>query len=220
MPHIAFWINAANILYLVSYSVRDILWLRILTVAAASLLIPYYALQPTPLMAAFDWNVVFIAINLYWIVRLMMERRPVHFTPDEARLKLLSFTSLTDQEARKLFDTGKWEDLSPGDSIVKHDVDGGRLSVILRGVAAVMHSGTMIDTFGEGQYLGAIDENANQLDVDVVVQQEVCVMSWSRSYLHTFLANRPAAALALQRSAGLEVWRLLDATLSKLKPRH
>jgi hypothetical protein len=30
----------SNVLYLISYSMRDILWLRILTVVAASLLIP------------------------------------------------------------------------------------------------------------------------------------------------------------------------------------
>jgi hypothetical protein len=215
MPPINFWINIANVLYLGSYSVRDILWLRILTVAAALLLIPYYALQTRPLVTAIEWNVVFIAINLFWIVKLMIERRPVHFTPDEAQLKLLSFTSLTDQEARSLFDAGKWEDLSPGESIVKHDLEGARLSVILRGVAAVIHSGKMIATFGEGQFLGAIDEHATELDVDVVVQREACIMCWSRSHLQHFLANRPAVALALRRSVGLEVWRLLDSMLSK-----
>ena len=39
-------INIANVLYLFSYLVRDILWLRILTVIAASFLIPYFYLRP------------------------------------------------------------------------------------------------------------------------------------------------------------------------------
>jgi len=43
------WITGANLLYLASYSVRDILWLRILTIVAAVLLIPYYYLQAVPL---------------------------------------------------------------------------------------------------------------------------------------------------------------------------
>jgi hypothetical protein len=218
MPQITFWLNAANVLYLVSYSVRDILWLRILTVVAASLLIPYYAFQPMPLMAAIVWNIVFIGINFYWIIRLMIERRPVHFTPDEARLKLLSFPSLTDKEARALFDTGAWENLSPGTSIVQHDLKTNRLSVILRGIAAVIHSGTVIDKFGEGQFVGVIDQDAEQLDLDVVVREEVCTMCWSQSHLQTFLTNRPSVALALQRSVGIEVQRLLDTTLSDLKP--
>ena len=50
------WITGANLLYLASYSVRDILWLRILTIAAAVLLIPYYYLQSQPLWIAISWN--------------------------------------------------------------------------------------------------------------------------------------------------------------------
>ena len=46
------WIGVANTIYLASYVVRDILWLRMLTVLAAALLIPYYAMQMIPLRAA------------------------------------------------------------------------------------------------------------------------------------------------------------------------
>jgi hypothetical protein len=69
-----FWITVANLLYLVSYSIQDIWWLRAVIVVAALLLIPYYAMQPVPLVAAIGWNVLFIAINAYWIVRLVRER--------------------------------------------------------------------------------------------------------------------------------------------------
>ncbi|HEY3674522.1 MAG TPA: hypothetical protein VGK84_00865, partial [Candidatus Tumulicola sp.] len=110
------WLTVSNVLYLASYSVRDILWLRILSVVAGLLLIPFYAMQVVPLSAAIVWSVIFIAINLYWIVRLMIERRPVHFTPDEARLRKLSFPSLTPQEARDLYATGVWDDVVAGAS--------------------------------------------------------------------------------------------------------
>ena len=42
------WITVANVVYLASYTVRDILRLRLLTVLAASLLIPYHAMQSVP----------------------------------------------------------------------------------------------------------------------------------------------------------------------------
>lgn len=107
------WITVANAIYLASYTVRDILWLRVLTVAAATMLIPYYAMQMVPLRMSIGWNVVFIIINCYWIVRLLIERRPVHFTPDEARLRELSFPSLTLREARDLFATARGWTLRP-----------------------------------------------------------------------------------------------------------
>ena len=68
-------INAANVLYLISYFVRDILKLRILTVVAASCLIAYFYSQPEPLMACVYWNLFFVIQNLAWIVRLLVQRR-------------------------------------------------------------------------------------------------------------------------------------------------
>src|SRR4029077_11212336 len=173
------WITIANLLYLASYSVHDILWLRILTVAAASLLIPYYALQPVPLIAAISWNVLFIAINVYWIVRLIIERRPVHFSPDEARLRALSFPSLTPREARNLYATGTWDDIEPGASVVRHDNSQGKFSVILRGVADVTHRGIKVAELGEGQFVGGIDLRAGDtIDIDVLMRTQARVMCW------------------------------------------
>ncbi len=66
------WIHFANVLYLVSYLVQDILWLRVLTVVAALSLIPYYATNW--LGEAIAWNVVFLVINVVQIKLLMIRR--------------------------------------------------------------------------------------------------------------------------------------------------
>jgi hypothetical protein len=211
------WITAANVIYLASYAVRDILWLRLLTVLAASLLIPYYAMQSAPLRVAIEWNVVFIAINCYWIVRLIVERRPVHFTADEAQLRQLSFPSLTPRESRDLFAMGVWDDLAPHDSIVIHDREKVRFSVILRGATDVIYRGKKISELGAGQFVGTIDLRADTLaDPGALTQTATRVMCWPRSPLQTFLAQRPDVALALERSVGFELQRILGTTLAKL----
>jgi hypothetical protein len=69
-----YFINIANILYLLSYFVRDILWLRILTVIAALCLIPYFYFRAEPIMPVIYWNTFFIVLNVYWILRLASER--------------------------------------------------------------------------------------------------------------------------------------------------
>ena len=51
-----YFIHAANLLFLVSYSVRDILWLRLFAVAGSLVCIPYYLLQPTVLWAPLAWG--------------------------------------------------------------------------------------------------------------------------------------------------------------------
>jgi hypothetical protein len=216
------WITVANLLYLASYSVHDILWLRILTVVAAGLLIPYYLMQPVPLMAAIWWNVVFIIINIYWIIRLMIERRPVHFTPDEAVLRDLAFASLTPREAAQLFAMGEWDDIPVGKSIVVHDNEQQQLSVILRGTADAMHAGITIEELGEGQFVGGIDKCvAEGYEIEVLVRTAVRVMCWPSEKLEPYLAKRPDVALALERSVGLGMRRLLDTALAEIgaKPK-
>jgi hypothetical protein len=74
-------IHVANVIYLASYLVKDILWLRLLAVVAGSVLLAVYALLPHPLWGAFAWNVVFLLVNLKQIRMLLLERRAVPAQP-------------------------------------------------------------------------------------------------------------------------------------------
>ena len=56
-------IHLANVIYLVSYTVKDMRWLRWLTILGAVLLIPYFF--TLNLYAPAVWNIVFLTINLW-----------------------------------------------------------------------------------------------------------------------------------------------------------
>ena len=57
-------VHFSNILLLVSYSVRNILWLRWFAVAAALTNMPYFLYQPSILWPPILWAGVFTGINL------------------------------------------------------------------------------------------------------------------------------------------------------------
>ena len=82
-------INAANVLYVFSYFVKDVLRIRVLTVVAAILLVSYFLLQPEPVMTIIYWNTFFILLNILQIVRIKTERRtgrdPVDFPMNKTR---------------------------------------------------------------------------------------------------------------------------------------
>src|SRR5277367_1501538 len=113
------FIHIANAIYLCSYLVKDILWLRVLTVLAGLVLLGYYAWMPTPLWAGIAWNVVFAAINLRQIQLLLRERRPVVLQPDELLLYKLAFRRLTEREFAKLLAIGHWKEIPAGKRIVQ-----------------------------------------------------------------------------------------------------
>src|SRR5207249_7870693 len=84
-----YFIHAANVLLVVAYSVRDILWLRLFAVGASLISIPCFVLQPTKLWAPLSWSVVFAGINLVQSWRLFIERRPVKLTPEDEDFRRL-----------------------------------------------------------------------------------------------------------------------------------
>ena len=94
-------VDVANVIFLLSYSVRDILWLRVLTVLATVVIIPYYyASQAAPMMTPIWWNLGFVGLNVFWIGKIVRERRPVPLTDDERALHDRVFPTLSPWESR------------------------------------------------------------------------------------------------------------------------
>ena len=100
-------VHFSNILMLVSYSVRDILWLRWFAVAAALTNIPYFLVRPERLWPPVLWALVFTTINLLQILRIYLERRPVTLSEDEQKLYDMGFRSLRPREFVSLMLAGE-----------------------------------------------------------------------------------------------------------------
>lgn len=112
---------------------------------------------------------------------------------------------------------GLWDDIAPSTSLVAYDRQGEKFSAILRGRADVIYRGVKISELSDGRFMGAIDLSVRVSDdIDVVVQTAARVMCWPRKPLSAYLATRPDVALALDRSLGFEVQRVLRTTLAKV----
>jgi hypothetical protein len=68
-------INAANILYVIAYFTTDMVRLRMLTMTAAACLAAYFASRPTPMLNVVAWNLFFLGLNLFQLLRLLRLRR-------------------------------------------------------------------------------------------------------------------------------------------------
>jgi hypothetical protein len=78
--------HLANVLYLLSYLVRDMLWLRLLTCVGLILGVIFFAFQPTPFYGPMTWHVCFLVINGYQIRRLLRDRRRQMLTAKQENL--------------------------------------------------------------------------------------------------------------------------------------
>ena len=209
-------INIANILYLFSFLARDILWLRILTVIAASFLIPYFYFRPDPLMIAIYWNLVFTSLNLFWIGRLLYERRPVQLSGNDLRLYQLVFRCLTPREMLSLLKIGRWELAKPQQCFISQGDTLDRLMLICSGKACVMKDGEMLEELGDGQFIGGIPFiTERSAPTDVIAIEETHYMSWPKDKLKNFLKDKAELRSALQLTLGFDLTKRLEASYAR-----
>ena len=209
-------IHAANVLYLFAFMVRDILWLRILTVVAALFLIPYFYFQPVPLMTAIYWNLAFTALNLFWIVRLFLERRSVKLSAEEQRLCELVFRTMTPREMIKILKLATWEDAAAGECFVERDKPLDRLMVIYSGKACVEVDGRNVTELQAGQFIGSISYVTEETaPANIVSLEPTRYVSWPKAKLQDFMQKNPDLHAALKTTLAIDLARWLQATWNR-----
>lgn len=194
-----YFIHIANVLYLFSYSMRDILWLRVLTVVAACFLIPYFYFRPDPLLPAIYWNLVFTLLNVFWICRLLLERRPVNLSDDERQLCQIVFRTLTPREMKKILKLSSWSNAVPGECFISKDEPLERLILIYSGKANVEIDGELVGELNAGQFIGEMSYFTDELAAaNVVATQDTRYVSWPKDQLRTFLDSNSDLRAAFQ----------------------
>ena len=187
-----YFIHAANVLLLVAYSVRDILWLRLFAVGASLVSIPYFVLQPTKLWAPLSWTIVFAAINLLQSWRLFIERRPVKLTPEEEEIRRLVFRDLPPRKVLQVLSIGSWTTLEVGERLIERGKLPETVSLIVRGKVRVTRDGRVLGELIAGDVVGsALIFSSIPAEVDAVVLEPGRAMRWQFGTLERYLAANP-----------------------------
>jgi CRP-like cAMP-binding protein len=213
----------ANVGYLVVLSsllMRDILWLRLLSVAAAFVFLPYYYFQPSPLWPPSAWNIIFTAVNVYWIIHLWMERRPVHFTPEEQRLYDKALRALCPCDARKLFQSAVWRTVPSGEQIVEQGHELDELSHISSGEFITEMDGMIVDEIGEGRFVGSytfLKGKGSAAPVSFTAAATSRLVVWKNDALRDLIDDDTRLSMAVEASLGLELAHFLGHSRADLK---
>jgi hypothetical protein len=196
----SYFLHAANILLLVAYSVRDILWLRLFAVAASLISLPYFVLQPEPLWAPIIWSSVFAAINSFQSWRLFLERRPVKLTPEEEEIRRLVFPDLPSRKVLQILSIGAWKTEEIGERMLERGKSVEAISVIVRGKVRVTRDDGVFGELVAGHIVGsALLLSGVAAVVDAVVVEPVRCMRWEVEPLVRYLAANPEARIVLQK---------------------
>ena len=194
-----YFLHAANVLLLVAYSVRDMLWLRLFAVTAALISIPYFVLQPQPLWEPIGWSAVFAAINLFQSWRLFMERRPVKLTPEE-EVRRIAFENLPPRKVLQVLSLGSWTTVEAGERMLERGKCPETISLIVRGTVRVTRDEAVLGDLGAGHLVGsALVLTGGPAEADAVAIETVRAVSWEVKTLEPYLSANPEVRIVVQR---------------------
>src|SRR5262249_52961911 len=189
-----------NVLLLLAYSVRDILWLRLFALASSLIAIPYFLLQPKPLWEAVTWSAFFAAINVYQSCRLFAERRPVKLTPEEEDVRRLVFRDLPPRKVLQILSIGAWATAEIGERLLKCGKSVEAISLIVRGRVRVTRDERVLGELVAGDIVGsALLLSGTPSDVDATAVEPVRLMRWEVGPLDRYLAANPETRIVMQR---------------------
>jgi CRP-like cAMP-binding protein len=216
----AYFLHAGNILYLAAYLVRDVLWLRAITVLGTLSLIVYYYLQPMPLYAPIAWCTLFTLVNVVQIALLVLERRPVFLGEEELHLYRTLFRSLKPREFSKLLSIAEWRKAQAGELLVAQDQPVADLLLIASGRGTVEMDGRHVAHVYSGQFVGEMgfltEQNAS---ARVVASEPTEYLAWPVATLRSLLALTPPLHVKFQGILGGDlVGKLYHEAVSAAHP--
>lgn len=201
-----YFIHGANVLLVVAYSVRDILWLRLFAVASSVISIPFFLLQPVVLWAPLGWTVGFAGLNLFQSWRLYLERRPIKLTPEEEEVRQLAFKDVPPSKVLQILGIGTWSTAQTGERLLESGKAPDQLALIVRGKVRLIRAGGPIGTLGAGDFVGsALILSGLAADFDAVVEEPVRAVRWQIEVLEKYLNANPGMRITMQRHLAREL---------------
>ena len=188
-------VNLSNLVFLAAFSVSDLLKLRLLSVTASIVILPYYYLQQDTLWPPIFWGTIFILVNLVRIVMLMLEKRPVVLSREEENLYQLGFETMDRREFVKLLSLAEWIDCEGGEIIAEKGKSFGGLMIMIDGDIEVEGIGVSIRP---GQLIGTLEVFGDLVSpVEMVARQPSRLVRWNVDQVREFTDNRPELRIKL-----------------------
>ena len=185
--------NTANMIFLLAFMAKKIVWLRLLTITGMMVSIPYYLyFLEAPMWNNIFWVNTYALINLVMLFIIYLESRPVKLSDLEQKIYDLTFKSLEPRVFKKLIDHGSLEELQPEVVLVNRDSELDSLMLVVEGEAEVVlkHGEHLIIPTG-----GFIGEQSfitgGKTSADVTSGKEATmILRWNSEVLRKYLVGK------------------------------
>jgi hypothetical protein len=192
--------HLASILTMAAYLLKDILWLRLLTILSCFAGIAFnYFVPATPLWTVIYWNVLFTAINVVQVAIIIKQRSSVHFTEEEKELHDTIFKNFAPFEFMKLMRVGKWLEARQGEILATEKKPLDSIMLIYNGSVSVELNGKELAKLKDGNFVGEVSFiTGGAATATVRALLPTRYVSWPKEAIGQLLKRNPSMKFAMQ----------------------
>ena len=201
-----------------SFLVKDILYLRFLSILASLFSVFYNFYIPVePMWLPIGWNFVFVALNLYHIAVIIYEKRPVQMSPKHKELYETMFNDMTPVEFLKITKIADWTHFKSGEIITQQTHKVPDLNLIYNGTVDVAVDGKKVAELKDGQFIGEMSFLTEKpATATCIVKHDSEVLVWKQEQFKELLKRNPSLYFTIQSLLSAQVSSAL-VTSSKRK---
>jgi hypothetical protein len=209
--HIAFALIA------LSYLVKDILLLRILSIIACTAGIIFnYFVPATPLWIVIYWNLAFILVHVYHIAFLLKERSSVHFSDEEKELYETVFRIFSPVEFMKFLRICIWNQAKQNELLTQQGKDVENIMLIYNGQVSVQINNKEVALLKDGQFIGEMSYiRGGPASANCITLTPTKYLSIPKNELTQLLQRNPAMRTAVQTVLSSDLAKKLSPQESK-----
>ena len=190
-----------------SFLVKDIFWLRIVSIIASLFSVFYnYVIPLEPMWLAINWNFIFIAVNLYHIAIILYEKREVKMDDKNQELYDTLFKEMTPVEYLKISRAAKWELVKSGQRIITQGMPVPDLYLIYNGTVDVIVDGEEIAQLKDGEFVGEMSFLTEKVATATCkVKYDAQCLVWKQREFKELLKRNPSLYFTIQSVLSAQV---------------
>ena len=190
-----------------SFLVKDIFWLRIVSIAASLFSVFYnYFIPMEPMWLAINWNFVFVVVNVYHIAVILYEKRAVKMDDRNEELYQTLFKEMTPVEYLKISRAAEWVSLKSGQRIITQGMPVPDLYLIYNGTVDVIVDGDGVAHLKDGEFVGEMSFLTEKVATATCkVKYDTICLVWKQREFKELLKRNPSLYFTIQSVLSAQV---------------
>jgi len=200
-----------------SFLVKDIFWLRMVSIAASLFSVFYnYTIPVEPMWLAINWNFIFIVVNAYHIGVILYEKRAVKMDSKNEELYQTLFSEMTPVEYLKVSRAAKWETVKAGERLITQGMPVPDLYLIYNGTVDVLVDNDPIAQLKDGEFVGEMSFLTEKVATATCkVKYDAICLVWKQREFKELLKRNPSLYFTIQSVLSAQVSDKLVSSTKK-----